>query len=713
MAYSVQYIYKVIDKYTVPLARIQRKTKAFERQMMVTNAALRAFDTTVLKTKKSINSYTSSLNKTNAKNIAFGQAVNQAAEKANRLADKEDKLKRKTDEATRSIGRINAKLLTFDKRLQDTKRRIADSGFGRLSKQMQGVGRTLTARVTLPLAIAGGVAIKTAIDMESAWTGVLKTVEAPRKVLSKLNEELKEMATVTPLAVNEIFGIAEAAGQLDVKAKDIAAFTRVMIDLSETTNITAREGAMEFAKFSNVVGVAVKDYRRLGSVIVDLGNNMATTEAEILAMASRLKTAGKLAGLSAPNILSISAALTSIGIEAQAGGTAFSQTMIRISNAVATNSDKVKLFAYVTGKSVQEFTKLWKEDAAEGLLQFTEGLAKVEEGVIRFRGKAMPASAVLDKLGMDGIRMSIALLGAAASGDTFRKAIERGDEAWRENLALTKEAALRYGTAASKLKMFKNRLVIMFAAFGDILTPVVIKITELLVPIIDWLKKLSPATKKVIIVIGAMAAALGPLLLSAAGIIASFAILKIVISGIIASFLIFKSVAVAVAIALAPFWAIIAAITFAFLSIGAAVYQTIKHWKAITYEFRLFKEAVDNFFTGGAFDLFLEALGNVKESLKFIYETLMSIGKIKGAAKVLMTPAPEKRTAAEAWKSEVEFSIAKRKLAETESPMAGRMTAMKGTLNGTIGIRAEPGTTITEAEMETDMPGNLGFNMGF
>ncbi|GAH15336.1 unnamed protein product, partial [marine sediment metagenome] len=178
-----------------------------------------------------------------------------------------------------------------------------------------------------------------------------------------------------------------------------------------------------------------------------------------------------------------------------------------------TGSEKMKGFAAVSGKSVGEFEKLWKKDASEALLLFIEGLGGL-------KGKGIEASTVLKGLGMDGIRMVKALLGAAKAGDKFRGAIDLATKSWIENTALSKEAALRYKTAASQLKMATERARQMAVSFGAILVPAILKVVKFLEPIVDWLTKLSPTTKMVIVVVATLAAAIGPLLI-ALGLMAS------------------------------------------------------------------------------------------------------------------------------------------------------------------------------------------------
>ena len=373
-------------------------------------------------------------------------------------------------------------------------------------KKMGEVGRDLALKVTLPLTLMGGLATKAAIDFETAFTGIRKTVEATEPQFAKLKKDLMGLALTIPVATTELFGVAEAAGQLGVKQQDILKFTKVMADLGATTNLSSEEAATQLARFANVVGVSSDDFDKLGSSIVDLGNNMAANEQEIVMMGGRLAKTGTFAGLSASEIMGLSAALVSVGINAEAGGTAFSQVMFRIGKELGTGSKKMKGFAAVSGKPVKVFEKLWKEDAAEAMLLFTEGLKRAET-------QGHNVNIILDQLGLDGIRVASSLLAAAAAGNTFRGAIERSNKAWIENTALSKEAALRYKTAASQLAIARNRATQMAAAFGAILVPAILKLLKVLEPVVDWLTKLSPEAKTIIVVIGGIVAAIGPLLM--------------------------------------------------------------------------------------------------------------------------------------------------------------------------------------------------------
>ena len=173
--------------------------------------------------------------------------------------------------------------------------------------------------MTMPAVAGMGTAIKSSIDWEQALAGVAKTTNMSGSELNKMGNEITKMSNTMPFAATEIAGVAEAAGQLGIKKQDITSFTRTMMNLGVATNLTADEAATEFARFANAANMPIKDVDRLGSTVVALGNSTATTEKEIVEMAQRLAGAGAQAGFSSDEIMSVSAAMSSVGIEAEAG----------------------------------------------------------------------------------------------------------------------------------------------------------------------------------------------------------------------------------------------------------------------------------------------------------------------------------------------------------------------------------------------------------
>ena len=250
-----------------------------------------------------------------------------------------------------------------------------------LDKQLGQVQGGLTKAAGLFTAIgtaavgAFAVAAKAAIDWESAFTGVRKTVDASEDEFARIEASLRRMAREEiPIGHTEIAGIAEAAGQLGIQTENIEGFVDVMAKLGVTTNMTAESAATQLARFADITQMSQDDFDRLGSTIVGLGNNMATTEAELVEMSLRLSGAGKLVGLSEHQILAFAGALSSVGLESEAGGTAFSRVWAEMQAAIQSGAEEINTFAKVAGVTRDEFIYAFGRDASDAVLLFLDGL---------------------------------------------------------------------------------------------------------------------------------------------------------------------------------------------------------------------------------------------------------------------------------------------------------------------------------------------------
>lgn len=385
--------------------------------------------------------------------------------------------------------------------------------------KMTGLGNTMTVGVTAPIVAGVGAVVKSAMSWESAFAGVKKTndevVDSTGNVVysyADLENGLRGLAAQLPASHQEIAGVAEAAGQLGIKSQDVVSFTKTMIDMGESTNLSAEDAASAIAKIANITGLTSDEYQRFGSSVVALGNNFATTESDIVSMANRLAASGTLAGLTNQEILGLATAMSSVGIEAEAGGTAMTQTLSAIESAVAAGGEDLQKFATVAGESAQEFADKWKNHPIEAIQDFIRGLGKLDE-------KGESATMVLDDMQLSGVRQSNMLKSLALAADTMTGAVDLSNKAWSENTALTNEASTRYETTESKLKMLKNQVVDMAIDFGGPFVDALKNGLEASKPLIqtlsDMAKKfneLSPAQQQHIMKWLAISAVAGPAL---------------------------------------------------------------------------------------------------------------------------------------------------------------------------------------------------------
>ncbi len=418
-------------------------------------------------------------------------------------------IKKKQNELTNAelkLESYNKKIKEIESQLNNTGKKIEEFGqkVENAGGKIEGAGKKLSAfsAATTTALVASA---KSAIDFEDAFTGVEKTVDGTEEQMAELKQGIRDMAKEIPSSTTEISAVAEAAGQLGIKTEDILSFTKVMIDLGNSTNLSAEEAASSLAKFANVTKMNAKDYDKLGSTIVALGNNFATTEADIVSMSTRLAATGELAGLSQSQILSLATAMSSVGIEAEAGGSAMSKLLKQIQVAVETGSNDLDNFAKVAGMTSKEFKKSFEKDAVEALSAFISGLNDTERN-----GKS--AISILNDMGIKEVRLSNTILSLANSSDIMNKAVKLGNEAWEDNTALTNEANKRYDTLKSKITMAVNKLKDMAITVGNKLMPTIEKIITGLGKWIDKFDKLSDKEVDTIVNIGLIVAAIGPLL---------------------------------------------------------------------------------------------------------------------------------------------------------------------------------------------------------
>lgn len=400
------------------------------------------------------------------------EEVAKSAEKTGKQVEKSAKdsaskagqaAKQGADSAAKGTESASRKMQRSHKKVKDTAKESSDSTKKSWEKSNQSTvastesacskmaGLTKTMAATVGIGTVVKEVANSGISFESAFTGVTKTVDATSEELSKLRKDIRGMAKEMPESVEEISGVAEAAGQLGIKTKSVAGFTKTMVMLGDATNLSSEEAATSMARFANVTGMSQKNFDKLGSTVVALGNNMATTEKEIVEMATRISGAGSQVGLSEAQIMSFSAALSSVGIEAEAGGTAFSTLLSKMNLATVQGGKSLNSFATVAGMSGEQFKKAFKNDAAGAVLSFINGLDKINKN----GGSAIKT---LNDMGLSDVRIRDALLRAAGASGTFTEALKIGTKAWNKNTALTKEAETRYKTMESQLQMTKNKL---------------------------------------------------------------------------------------------------------------------------------------------------------------------------------------------------------------------------------------------------------------
>ena len=469
-------------------------------------------------------------------------------------------------DAQATVKKATEQYEEYEKGLKAAERADEAQNLQNTGKRWKEVGEGIDT-VTKPLQYAatalaaGGVAsAKFAIDFENNFANVKKTVDGTPEQIEKIRQEIIDMTTVginghsaIPETTAELTELAAAGGQLGIKTENISKFTETMAMLGTATNLYGEEGAATLAKFANVTKMDQENFDRLGSSIVDLGNNFATTESDIANMSMRLAGAGTQIGLSQADILGIATALSSVGIEAEMGGSAFSKAMIAMQmattngytqvndvmnktgmslrdlqllsannskdfksladglgytstelNSMISSGVQLENFAKITGKTTEEFKNLFDSSPAEAIDAFIKGLQNAD-------GAGENAISMLQDMGFTEVRLRDSLLRLANSEAGITEAVTRSNTAWNENIALQNEFDAKNETTASQLSVTKNNIVEAARSIGETMLPSIKDASTTVANFAKGLSQMSDEQKKVVVNTGATVIALGAL----------------------------------------------------------------------------------------------------------------------------------------------------------------------------------------------------------
>lgn len=467
--------------------------------------------------------------------------------------------------AAKKLSGLESDLRVAEQAAKDLENQIKRVKFDNLEKaggQIKGIGRKMSMYITAPLAALGGISYKNFKDQESAMISLQKTVdETDTTKYDDIAQAFKSMSeNEVPASYSDLLALGGSFGAKGVATDNIVKFTRAMVDMGEAADdLNAERAGTAMAEILNITERGdFSNVERVSSAVVDLGNNMNATEGEILDFAKRMATDGALVGMATHEILGLASGFVSVGIEAEAGGTASGKVMKKMQEASELGSKAMKAFAEETmtagmsirdiqlsaqdGKwlgalaesmeltkkeakklvdsavlleqfsdvmnvSPQQFIADWDAGAAESVLTFFRSLDQINQA----EGEDSLLSTLSD-MGMTEVRMARLIQAAALNPDLFDEALSRSEKAYNENIALSEEAEKRYASVASQEAMRLNKMENASADVGDNVADALTPVLEKIANVIGKFGELDEATQGWIVNAGLGLAVGGPLL---------------------------------------------------------------------------------------------------------------------------------------------------------------------------------------------------------
>lgn len=297
------------------------------------------------------------------------------------------------------------------------------------------------------LLASSGYAIKVGADFESSFTNVERTSSAGAASLAGLREELVDLSTQVPLTFAELSKIATLGNQLGIPENAIASFTETVAKFATVTGLSVEAAATAFGSLGELLNLAPEDYDKLGSAIAFVGRNSVATEAEIVALSTRLAASATNAGFSAQEVIALSGALASLRVAPERAQGVLEVYFNRLNTSLAEGGDRLDAFATIAGMTTDQVRELTSSDPNKFFREFAAGLGRLDP---------VSQTQALEALGLSGIRAGEVFGRVAGNINVFDRALSDANSSYLAGTELTTQYAKVVDDLNSRWMMFVN-----------------------------------------------------------------------------------------------------------------------------------------------------------------------------------------------------------------------------------------------------------------
>jgi TP901 family phage tail tape measure protein len=345
-----------------------------------------------------------------------------------------------------------------------TQRRIAD-----LKRQTNDfAGALQAAKAELAgLAAAGGgltLAIRQAMDFESAMAEVAKVTGATDQQIQRLGDEIKDLTRTIPMSADELARLAAAGGQLGIPIQHLREFTELAAQMATAFNMGADEAGQAIARLMNVFNLTLEQVQSVGDAVNTLGNNMATTERDIVEVMSRIGGQSRQFGLAADQAAALGAAILSLGKTPEVAATGINALLAKLQTAKVAGKDFQEALQRI-GIDAEQLAASIRENPQQALVEFLRTLQRIEP---------MARSEVLVKL--FGLEYQDDISALIASLGQYERALGLVSDRQRTAGAMQDEFKRRLQTTEAQIQLLANSVEAIAINIGSTFLPAVNKI---------------------------------------------------------------------------------------------------------------------------------------------------------------------------------------------------------------------------------------------
>lgn len=360
------------------------------------------------------------------------------------------------------------------------------------ANKMKSVGRTMTTNLTAPIAALGGLSVTVFADFEQSMAKVAAVSGATGSELAKLTELSKDLGRSTKYTASQVAELQLNYAKLGFSTSEIENITEATLQLALATG-------EDLASSAEVAGGTLrsfgKDASQMQGVVDVMAKSFSSSALDLEKFKTGMGTIGAVAnglGQSLEETTAQLSVLSNNNIDASTAGTMLRNMMLKATKDGFSMSDALADIAQSTNK-------------AETSLKY-------------FDTRATATALIL----ADNIDLT---------KDLTNQYINSGG-------AAKGMADVMDNTLQGSLHKVKSAIEGMAISFGETLAPTINKIAGFVSNLANRFTELDPSTKRTIVTIAAMTAAIGPLIFAIGSLTAALAFLAanpivLVITGII------------------------------------------------------------------------------------------------------------------------------------------------------------------------------------
>jgi TP901 family phage tail tape measure protein len=490
------------------------------------------------------------------------------------------------------------------------------AGLQNVGGKMQNVGRTMTENVTKNIVGLGIGAIKTAMDFETGMLKVQSMAGASEKDVEVLGEKAKEMGEKTKFSATEAADAFYYMASAGYKTSDMLGA------IEGTMNLAAASGE-DLSNVTSIVvgGIAAFHLKATDAVKVSdlLANTARNAKTDIGGLGEAFKYVAPIAGAAGYEMEDVALALGVMAdnsIDASMAGTTLRGAIVNLNKPTKQGSVWMEKLGISTIDSKGKMLSF--KDVLEQMREKFKGLEKNQ--------KIQAATAIFGKTSMAGMLAVI---------DSSPEKFDKMTKATTDYNGVSKEMSdIQMKGLSGQIKILQSMLEGAAIKIGNLLLPYIKQLVKFLQSLTGVFSKLSPQTKTVIVVIGLIAAAIGPVVLIAGmfisaigaitGVLAAVSAPALIIVGIVAALI---AIIAAVILKTNSWSQILAGLKKAFNSI-VSVFKTVANFLSGTFKpvISAFKKSFASFDAKGI----VKSFGQLKDSLGPVIEVLKTLGIVVG-----------------------------------------------------------------------------------